>query len=110
MLSVRRVRGRRSVFALAVLLGGVPLLGGCGEQGPKKENVGEVVEAQRRAERVRAQAEVQAINTALQEYYAQNRRFPDRLEALPFIQDRRIDTSWYVYDAASGQVRLRDER
>ena len=108
MLSMGPARGRLSLYALGFLLGGGLLLAGCGEHGPKKENVREVVEAQDRARKVKAQADLQVINTALQEYYASNGRFPDRLEALPFIQDRHIDTSLYDYDPSSGQARLRE--
>jgi hypothetical protein len=108
MLSVGRARGRLSAVALAGLLGVLPSLGGCGEQKPKEENIRDVVEAQQRARRVKAQADLQAIQTALQAYYAEQGRFPDRLDALPLVQDQRIDTSLYAYDPASGQVSLRD--
>lgn len=108
MLSVGRARGRLSAVALAGLLGVLPSLGGCGEQKPKEQNIRDVVEAQQRARRVKAQADLQAIQTALQAYYAEQGRFPDRLDALPLVQDQRIDTSLYAYDPASGQVSLRD--
>ncbi len=108
MLSVGRARGWPAAVALAGLLGVVPFLGGCGEQKPKEENIRDVVEAQQRARRVKAQADLQAISTALQAYYAENGRFPDRLDALPFVQDQRIDASLYAYDPASGQVGLRE--
>jgi hypothetical protein len=68
MLSVGRARGRLSAVALAGLLGVLPSLGGCGEQKPKEENIRDVVEAQQRARRVKAQADLQAIQTALQAY------------------------------------------
>ena len=108
MLRDGRRRGRRWACVLAALLCGISLLGGCGERRPKKENIREVVEAQDRARKVKAQADLPAINAAVQEYYAENGRFPDRLDALPFIQDRRIDTSSYAYDPANGQVRMRE--
>ena len=108
MLSVGRARGWQAAVALASLLGAVPILGGCGEQKPKEENIRDVVEAQQRARRVKAQADVQAINTALQAYYTEQGRFPDRLDALPLVQDQRIDASLYAYDAATGQVSLRE--
>ena len=108
MLGGGCVRGWLSVFALAVPLGVVPLVGGCREQKPKEENIRDVVEAQQRARMVKAQADLQAISTALQAYYAERGRFPDRLDALPLVQDQRIDASLYAYDAASGQVSLRE--
>jgi hypothetical protein len=107
MLRVGRAGGWRAAAALAALLGVVAPLGGCGEQKPKEENIRDVVEAQERAKRVKARADLQAIQTALQAYYAEQGRFPDRLDALPFVQEQRIDTAPYAYDPASGQVSLR---
>jgi hypothetical protein len=105
-----RIERRTLLRALGatIILGAFPWLAGCGEQKPKKENIDEIVQAQDRARRVRAQADIQAIHSALQEHQIQNGRFPDRLEDLPFVTDRNIDTSWYAYDAASGQVRMRE--
>ncbi len=108
MLSVGRARGWPAAVALAGFLGAIPILGGCGEQKPKQENINEVVQAQQRARRVKAQADLQAISAALQAYYAEQGRFPDRLDALPLVQDQRIDASLYAYDQASGQVSLRE--
>ena len=108
MLSVGCARGWLSAVALAGLLGVVPPLGGCGEQKPKEEIIRDVVGAQQRARKVKAQADLQAIQTALQAYYAEQGRFPDRLDALPFVQDQRIDASLYAYDPGTGQVSLRD--
>ncbi len=104
---VRRF-ARRGAFMLAAVLGATPLVAGCRDQGPKQENVREVVEAPDRARQVKAQADLQAINTALQEYAASNGRFPDRLEDLPFVRDRHLDASLYEYDPAGGQARLRE--
>ncbi len=104
----KRWRGRLCGLGTGVLLVTATLLPGCGEQKPKQEKVDDIVQAQRRARRVKAQADLQAINSSLQAYYAENGRFPDRLEALPIVQDMRLDTSWYVYDPASGQVRMRE--
>ncbi|HEY7675718.1 MAG TPA: hypothetical protein VIG69_01500 [Candidatus Methylomirabilis sp.] len=108
MLRVGRAGGRLSAVALAGLLAVVAPLGGCGEQKPKEETVRDVVEAQQRARRVKARADLQAIQTALQAHYAEQGRFPDRLEALPLVQDQRIDTSVYAYDPGTGQVSLRE--
>lgn len=98
-----RVRG-----GVGIVLGVVSLLGGCGEREPKPEGVRDAVRAQGRAEGARAEADLQAIRTALQEYQVEHGRFPETLEALPFIRDRRTDTSGYAYDAGTGEVRLRE--
>ena len=108
MLSVGRARSWPAAVALAGLLGAGPIVVGCGEQKAKQENIDEVVQAQQRARRVKAQADVQAISTALQAYSVEHGRFPDSLDALPFIQEQRIDASLYAYDPASGQVSLRE--
>jgi hypothetical protein len=108
MLKAGRADGWLSAVALAGLLGVVVPLGGCGEQKPKEENIRDVVEAQQRARKVKAQADLQAVRTAVQAYYTEQGRFPDRLDALPLVQDQRIDTSAYAYDPATGQVGLRE--
>lgn len=108
MLSARGVRGRLSGIALAALLGAAPLLGGCEERKPKEQNIRDVVEAQKRAKRVKAEADLRAIQTALQIYSAEHGQYPESLEALPLVRDQRIDASLYAYDTATGQVRLRE--
>jgi len=108
MRGMGRARRRAWGFRLAILFGGTSLLGACGEQKPKQDAAEQVLGAQERTKAVRAQADLQAIRTALQTYQLDNGRFPDRLEALPLVQDLRIDTSWYDYDPGTGQVRMRE--
>jgi hypothetical protein len=107
-----RTRGRTlgglGALGLAALMGAGPLLGGCGERKPKEENIRDVVEAQQRARRVKAQADMQAIRSEVQAYAAEHGGFPERLEALAFVRDQHIDASLYEYDPATGEVRLRD--
>ncbi len=109
MLAGKQRRTLLQGMGATIALGAFPSwLVGCGEQKPKQENIDDIVQAQERARKVRAQADIRAIHTALQEYQIQNGRFPGRLEDLPFVTDRNIDTSWYAYDPANGQVRMRE--
>lgn len=108
MLKVSGVRSVLSGFGLAFFLAATSVMAGCGEQKPKQEKIDEIVKATARTRKIRAQADIQAIHSALQEYQIENGRFPARLEDLPFVKDRNIDTSWYAYDPASGQVRMQE--
>jgi hypothetical protein len=95
-------------LAAVILVAGTSFLGACGEQKPKQDAAEQVLGAQQRTKAVKAQADLQAIRTALQAYQLENGRYPDRLEALPLVQDMRIDTSWYAYDPGTGEVRMRE--
>ena len=108
MLRTGRASSWLSAAALAGFLGLVVPLGGCGEQKPKEENIRDLVEAQQRARRVKAGADVKAIQAALQMHLAEHGRYPDSLDALSLVRDQRIDTSLYTYDPSTGQVSVRE--
>ena len=56
---------------------------------------------------MRAQADMKALETAIQQYYVENARFPASLTELPLVQNQRIDVSLYAYDPATGNIQLR---
>jgi hypothetical protein len=81
---------------------------GCGEgQNPVQQYGKEVLKAKGRVERVRAQANIKALETAIQQYYVEHGRFPASLSDLPIVQRQRIDVSLYAYDPATGNIQLR---
>jgi len=81
---------------------------GCGEgQNPVQQYGEEVLKAKGRVERVRAQSDMKALETAIQQYYVENGRFPASLTELPLVQNQRIDVSLYAYDPATGNIQLR---
>ena len=81
---------------------------GCGEgQNPVQQYGKQVIDAKGRVERVRAQADMKALETAIQQYYVENGRFPASLTELPLVQNQRIDVSLYAYDPATGNIRIR---
>ena len=81
---------------------------GCGEgQNPVQQYGKQVIDAKGRVERVRAQADMKALETAIQQYYVENGRFPASLTELPLVQNQRIDVSLYAYDPATGNIQLR---
>jgi len=81
---------------------------GCGEgQNPVQQYGEEVLKAKGRVERVRAQANIKALETAIQQYYVENGRFPASLSDLPIVQRQRIDVSLYDYDPGTGNIQLR---
>lgn len=81
---------------------------GCGEgQNPVQQYGEEVLKAKGRVERVRAQANIKALETAIQQYYVEHGRFPTSLSDLPIVQRQRIDVSFYAYDPATGNIQLR---
>jgi len=81
---------------------------GCGEsQNPAQQYGKEVIDAKGRAERVRAQADLQALKTAIQEFYVERGHFPASLNDLPLVQNQGIDPTVYAYDPATGSIQLR---
>jgi hypothetical protein len=99
---------RRHVAAASVALFLLLLALGCGEgQNPVQQYGEEVLKAKARVERVRAQADVKALETAIQQYYLENGRFPTSLSDLPIVQRQGIDVSLYVYDPTTGTIQLR---
>jgi hypothetical protein len=81
---------------------------GCGEgQNPIQQYGEEVLKAKGRVERVRARVDIKTLETAIQQYYLDNGRFPASLSDLPIVQRQRIDVSLYAYDPATGNIRLR---
>ncbi|MGH7478003.1 MAG: hypothetical protein ACREJ8_00220 [Candidatus Methylomirabilales bacterium] len=99
---------RNHVAAASVALLSLFLALGCGEgQNPIQQYGKEVIDAKGRVERVRAQADMKALETAIQQYYVENGRFPASLTELPLVQNQRIDVSLYAYDPATGNIQLR---
>jgi hypothetical protein len=81
---------------------------GCGEgQNPLQQYGEEVIGAKGRVERVRAEADLKVLETAIQEYYMEHGRFPASLTDVPLVQRQRLDPTLYVYDAATGGIALR---
>jgi hypothetical protein len=81
---------------------------GCGEgQNPIQQYGEEVLKAKGRVEGVRAQANIKALETAIQQYYVENGRFPASLSDLPIVQRQRIDVSLFAYDPSTGNIQLR---
>ena len=81
---------------------------GCGEsQNPIQQYGEEVIQAGERTKRVRAQADMQAVKTAIQQYYIETGRFPARLTDLSLVQNQGIDPNLYAYDPATGSIHLR---
>jgi competence protein ComGC len=95
---------------VATALGALVLLVlvfGCGEgQNPIQQYGEEVLKAKGRVERARAQANIKALETAIQQYYVDNGRFPASLSDLPIVQRQGIDVSLYTYDPATGNIQL----
>ncbi len=50
---------------------------------------------------------MQALKTAIQQYYIEQGRFPSSLSDLPIVQYQEIDPDLYVYDPVTGSVKLR---
>ena len=81
---------------------------GCSESDNPIQQYGkEVIQAGERTKRVRARADMQALKTAIQQYYIEQGRFPSSLSDLPTVQYQEIDTDLYVYDPATGSIDLR---
>lgn len=94
------------VFTVALML---PLvLMGCGErESPIQQYGKEVIQAGERTKRVRARADMQAVKTAIQQFYMETGRFPESLDELPIVQYQEIDPALYVYDPTTGSIQLR---
>lgn len=54
----------------------------------------------------RDRADTEALESAIRQYRAAHGRFPENLEALPEVRESDLDTSRWVYDSATGKVRL----
>jgi hypothetical protein len=81
---------------------------GCGEsQNPIQQYGKEVIQAYERTERVKAQADMQALKTAIQQFYIERGNFPASLNDLPLVQNQGIDPDLYAYDPATGRIQLR---
>ena len=88
------------IFALVVV--------GCGEsQNPIQQYGEEVIQAHGRTKRVKARADMQAVKTAIQQYYIETGRFPASLTDLSLVQNQGIDPNLYAYDPATGSIHLR---
>lgn len=88
------------IFALVVV--------GCGEnQNPIQQYGKEVIQAHERTQKVKARADMQAVKTAIQQYYIETGRFPASLTDLSLVQNQGIDPNLYAYDPATGSIHLR---
>ncbi len=56
---------------------------------------------------MKAQADMQAVKTAIQQYYIETGRFPASLTDLSLVQNQGIDPNRYAYDPATGSIHLR---
>lgn len=116
MRSVNAGRGWRKGIWLAILLGSNAFLAACGDDGPKqaqepatppRETVLEkAAKSVQQALEVRDEADTRALNSAIQQYYAEQGRYPESLKDLPYVRDRGIETGRWIYDPTAGQVRL----
>lgn len=99
----------RTKILTATVAGMMLLVGvGCSEsQNPIQQYGNEVIQAGERTKRVRAKADMQALKTAIQQYYIEEGRFPESLSDLSVVQYQEIDTNLYVYDPATGSIHLR---
>jgi hypothetical protein len=92
------------IIASTVLL----VMVGCSEnQNPVHQYGKEVIQAHERTQRVKAQADMRALKTSIEQYYIEWGRFPASLNDLPLITNQGIDTDLYVYDPATGDINLR---
>jgi hypothetical protein len=99
-------RNHIAVASVALLL--LLLVLGCGEgQNPVQQYGKEVIDTKGRVERVRAQADLKALETAIQQYYVEHGRFPASLTELSLVQNQRIEISLFAYDPATGSIQLR---
>ncbi len=62
------------------------------------------VESVQRALAAREMADWKAMQVAINLYRAEQGRPPERLEDLPVVKERNIDTSRWVYEPATGKV------
>ncbi len=80
---------------------------GCSEsQNPIQQYGEEVIQAGERTKRVRARADMQALKTAIQQYYIEQGSFPASLSDLPIVPYQEIDPDLYDYDPDTGRIRL----
>ncbi|MFQ5924292.1 MAG: type II secretion system protein GspG [Anaerolineales bacterium] len=99
---------RKHIAAFTVALVFPLVLMGCGESENRSTQIEkDVIEAQGRAEGVRAHVNLKVLETAIQQYYVEWGRFPKSLNDLPILQNQGIDPDLYEYDPATGKVRLR---
>jgi len=81
---------------------------GCSDsQNPIHQYGQEVIQAGERTKRVRAQADMQALKTAIQQHYIERGHFPESLDELSIVQYQGIDPDLYSYDPATGGIHLR---
>lgn len=81
---------------------------GCGEsQNPIGQYGKEIIHDHKRTQRVKVRADMQALKTAIQQYYTERGRFPESLTDVPLVQNQGIDTDLYSYDPTTGNVNLR---
>ncbi len=80
---------------------------GCSEsQNPIQQYGNEVIQAGERTKRLRARADMQALKTAIQQYYIEQGRFPASLSDLPIVQYQDLDPDLYAYDPSTGSINL----
>ncbi len=116
MRNVNAGRGWPRGIWLAIILGSNVVLAACGDDAPKqtqepprpaRETVLEKgVKSVQQAREVRDEADARALNSAIQQYYAEQGRYPESLKDLPYARDHGIDTGRWIYDPTAGQVRL----
>ena len=116
MRRMKRVRAGFQAFSLATGLVAAFLAAGCGERKPKdpqaektgtmKKAVDTAVKSVQRALELRDQADMQALHVEIQQYYAEHGRYPESLRDLPSVKERGLETDRWIYDPATGTIRM----
>lgn len=114
MRRMKRVCGELKAVGLCLCLVPMFLAMGCGEKkdpqaekaGTMKKAVDTAVKSIQRALELRDQADIQALHVEIQQYYAEHGRYPASLQDLPSVKERGVDTDRWLYDPATGKIRM----
>ncbi len=99
---------RRVVEGLLALLI-FPFAVGCSEEKKTVEEYGETLTgAIPRAKQAQTASDLRTLQQAVQAFYAEQGRYPNRLEELSPAQRQGMDLSRFAYDPVTGSVRSKE--